>query len=590
MLLAGPAAFGGASGSPDWWRGLSPPDALAAAPCPDPASVDLKGLDAAELDAARSHVFEVFGPKPTRLTVPVDWTLDPLAAHRYRQNLQKLRFLEPLLASYRDTGNTEDLKQALAIALDWVAQNPPGGTGTPIEAWSDKVVGDRVPFLAYLLRAASCEEVGSRADRLTLLDSLEEHGRALSSSELHAPDNHGLFVDLGLVRLANSLPFLPRADQWRALARERFERTLRGRLADGIWLEHSSAYQFLAIRALERMIADYGDDPELTALLGEMRSAAGWFIKPDGQMTQFGDSDLEPIPDWADGETGELGLHPAFDAGFAFVRAQGPDGELGYLAVTDGFHNTTHKHADELSFELFDSGHSVVTDTGLYDKDPGPVRDFVVSNRAHSTLTVDGQDLPVTDPAAAYGSGLIAAGQGDGWYAIEGRNPLLRSQGVAHRRLFLYRPGEALVIVDRVESETPHTYTRYLQMGPEIELHPSSGGVGISADGLSGEIFDAPTSVPVARSQTRGQEEPLQGFTSPSFRKLVPRWTIGWTSTAASASYATTIALDDSALHVDEIDRAGSRTTLLLSDESASQRSLEVTRAGTGLSVTDAGD
>ena len=532
-------------------------------------------------------MFEVFGPKPTTLTVPIDWTLDPLAAHRYRQNLQKLRFLEPLLASYRDTGNTEDLKQALVIARDWVAQNPPGETGTPIEAWSDKVVGDRVPFLAYLLRAASCEKVGSRADRRALLDSLEEHGRALASSDLYAPDNHGLFVDLGLVRLVNALPFLKRADQWRALARERFEQTLRGRLADGIWLEHSSAYQFLAIRALERMIADYGDDPELTALLGEMRSAAGWFIKPDGQMTQFGDSDREPIPDWAGGEISDLGLHPALGAGFAFVRAQGPDGGLGYLAVTDGFHNTTHKHADELSFELFDAGHSVVTDTGLYDKDPGPARDFVVSNRAHSTLTVDGQDLPIADPAAVYGSGLTAAGQGDGWYAIEGRNPLLKAQGVAHHRLFLYRPGEALVIVDRVKSETPHTYTRYLQMGPEIQLHPSSGDIGITADALDGEISDARSPDPVARSQTRGQEEPLQGFTSPSFRKFVPRWTIVWTSAGTSATYATTIALDAAALHVDEIHAAGSRTTLLLSGESGTQRALEVTRAGTELSVTD---
>ena len=58
---------------------------------------------------------------------------------------------------------------------------------------------------------------------------------------------------------------------------------------------------------------------------------------------------------------------------------------MGYLAVTDGFHNLTHEHADELSFELFDHGAGIVSDTGLYHKDPGRIRDFVVSERAQAS-------------------------------------------------------------------------------------------------------------------------------------------------------------------------------------------------------------
>jgi hypothetical protein len=585
-LLIGSLIPGDGRGGPDWIR-LAPTAALAAAPCPSPTSADLNGLDVAEVEAARTGEFEVFGPEPTTLKVPIDWTRDPLGAHRYRENLQKLRFLAPLLASYRDTGNTQDLKQALSIALDWVARNPRGAPRTPVEAWSDKVVGDRVPFLAYLLRATACENVGSPADRRGLLDTLEKHGRALASSPLYTPDNHGLFVDLGLVRLANFLPFLEPAEQWRALARERFERTLRGRLDDGIWLEHSSAYQFLAIRALERMIAAYGDDPELDELLAQMRSAAGWFVKPDGEMTQFGDSNQERVPDWAAAEVTDLGLHPALAAGFAFVRAAGSNGGLGYLAVAAGFHNTTHKHADELSFELFDGGQNVVADTGLYDKDPGPIRDFVVSNRAHSTLVVDGLDWPITDPAATYGSGLVAAGQGDGWYAIEVRNPLLEAQGVEHRRLFLYRPGEALVIIDRVTSDQPHTYTRYLHLGSEIKIRSSAESVELEAGSLRGAIMDAPSPSPISRSQARGQDEPRQGFTSPAFRKLAPRWTIAYVGRGSSETFATTIALDGNGLRAEQVDIAGLRATVSLADRTGTERTVEVSRGGTELSVAD---
>ena len=143
------------------------------------------------------------------------------------------------------------------------------------------------------------------------------------------------------------------------------------------------------------MLAVLGPDPELTDLRDEMRSAAAWFVKPDGEMTQFGDSNLEPVPDWAQGQA--AGTRAYFGAGFAFVREPGPAGDLGYLAVTDGFHNLTHKHADELSFELFDHGASIVSDTGLYHKDPGEIRDYVLSNRAHSGLVVDGLDLPIAD-------------------------------------------------------------------------------------------------------------------------------------------------------------------------------------------------
>ena len=243
------------------------------------------------------------------------------------------------------------------------------------------------------------------------------------------------------------------------------------------------------------------------------------------------------------------GTQTYFGAGFAFVREPGAGGDLGYLAVTDGFHNLTHKHADELSFELFDHGASIVSDTGLYHKDPGEIRDYVVSNRAHSGLAVDGLDLPISDPDLAYGSGLQAAGEGDGWYAIEGRNPLLRGQGVAHTRLFLYRPGSALVIVDRLRSANVHTYTRYLQLHPEVELGDrDETGIQINAPGFAGAIYDAPGDSPATRTQARGQHDPLQGLSSPDFREFVPRWTVAFADSGSTEVRALTIALDQTAV------------------------------------------
>jgi hypothetical protein len=574
----------------DWWVGLRGQEALDAAPCPDPEGVAAGTVSPARVERAREGRFEVFGGEPTELRVPIDWRTDPLGAHRYRQNLHKLRFLTPLLASYEASGNTDDLRAAVAIAADWVTQNERGEPRTPPEAWADKVVGDRIPYLSYILLAGACEDVLEPAERRLLLDSIADHGRALAAEENYVPDNHGLFVDLGLLRLSEAFPFLDQAADWRALARERFESTLLGRLSEGLWLEHSSAYQFLAVRPLEQFLATYGEDPELAALLAEMRDTAGWFVKPDGEMTQFGDSNLEPVPEWAAESAAQTGLRAFLDAGFAFVRAEGEGGDVGYLAVTAGFHNLTHKHADELSFELFDHGVSVVTDTGLYHKDPGPERDFVVSNRAHSGLSVDALDLAIDDPDAAYGSAILAAGEGEGWYAIEGKNPLVKPQGVRHRRLFLYRPGAALLVVDDLRADSSHTYTRYLQFGPEIEIDAEpEGQVELTAAGLTGAVTDLATDAPATRSETRGQELPPQGFTAPDFREFVPRWTVAYTDVAASETRVLSISLDESGLRADGVSAAGATTSIELVDAAGTETVLDVVRDGETLSIVPGG-
>ena len=319
-----------------------------------------------------------------------------------------------------------------------------------------------------------------------------------------------------------------------------------------------------------------------------MKAAAAWFVRPDGLITQFGDSNLEPIPEWAAAEYPELeGLQPYLGAGFAFVRASSETGGDGYLAVTDGFHNLTHKHGDELGFELYDDGRSIVNDTGLFHKDPGAVRDYVVSSRAHPVLTVDGLDFPIADRSLTYGSGLTAAGSGDGWYAIEGRNPLVRGQGVRHRRLFLWSPGRALVIVDEVRSDIPHLYTRYLTLHPNIRIDGNDREVlGLHAEDFAGAVYDADADNPAERSQARGERAPLQGLTSPNFRKFRERWTIAYRDTGASELRALTIALDPSGLHAAAAASGGPVTAVELADSAgAPAGELVVTRDGRTLTV-----
>jgi hypothetical protein len=556
--------------------------------CADPELSPGGRRPPAEIDAARRGRYEVFGPERVRLEPPVDWTRDPLGARRFQQNLQKLRYLDPLFDAHDRRDDVAALRRALRLGLDWVRGNPRPGPGEPDRiGWTDKVVADRAPYLAYLFRAADCEGMLSAKQRRTLRAALVEHGSYLADSDNYSEDNHGLFVDLGLFRLATLASGLPEAEAWERLARQRFLRTLRRQTAGGLWLEHSSAYQFLAIRPAERMAAAIGGDERLEAMLERMRQAAAWMVRPDGEMIQFGDSNLEPVPPWGARRAERLeGLRLYRRAGMAFARGPAAEGpEQGYLAVTAGSHGAKHKHADDLSFALHDRGVRVISDTGLYHKDVGPLRDFVLSAGAHSVLTVDGQPIPIPPARDAYGSGITGGSEADGWFAIGGRNPLLAQLGVRHRRLFLYRPGSSLIIVDRLRSEAPHLYTRYLQLGSELSARRRDGAVSLRGGGLRGAITPASGESPEI-TLGRGSRSPWIGWTSPDFRELVPRWRVSFRQRADSALLGLTLALDPDAPRAGRIrERAGWIEVALRDGGGDRTATLRVRRDGSALAV-----
>jgi len=540
--------------------------------------LDLPDPGPAELRRARRGVFSVYRFQ-TRLEPPIDWGMDPHESARFQAHLSNWHFLDTLLGGYRQTGDPRLLRQAAEIALDWTAANPrsdpQGGPGT----WSGKITGDRAPRLAYILRASQCPGVLRPDERRTLTASLREHIDILMGPESEGDTNHALYVQLGVAGVMRQLPDFPGAEDILDEVASRFERILRGRLAEGVWLEHSTSYQFLAIRVVERFLRWVGGRrPGLERDLQRMRRAAAWLVAPDGRHTLLGDSRMLTAPDdIAAFAERQRGMKVFRDAGIAVVRGDGS-----HLVVAAGFHNTTHKHADELSFELSEAGRRVVTDTGMYHKDPGEIRDFVVSARAHNTLTVDGETFKVTSPGRAYGSALLATGEGEGWYAILGRNPLLRKQGVRHQRLFLYRPGQALIVLDRAEGEAEHRFERHVHLAPAVRVRGAGrGAFELGAPGFAGHLRQAADTARTAR----GERDPLAGFMATDYREWRPRTSLELADRGRELLEAFALSFGDAdARLVEPRWRAGRITaTLRLAGEGAQR--VEVRRRGDRLTV-----
>jgi hypothetical protein len=200
-----------------------------------------------------------------------------------------------------------------------------------------------------------------------------------------------------------------------------------------------------------------------------------------------------------------------------------------------------HGHSDALSYELWWSGVPVVTDSGVTTYERGPVRDFERSSRAHATVTVDGEG-----PDELWASFRVG-GRG----RVEAR-PSVRPQpevrslqarvrahaGWEHERRLLFRPGAALVVLDRVRDARP---------GSEV-LSRVPLDAGWSFDAGAGEISlqgprDLRLTLTVLQGEfagaSTGATEPREGWVSRGFGRPVARPSLRLRADAAGrCSYA----------------------------------------------------
>jgi hypothetical protein len=480
--------------------------------------------------------------EPTELVPPIDWLQDPFKSRSWRAQLHTLRMLDVLFQMYFRDGELEALERARDIILDWIAQNPPGAPELSEYAWLDKVVGDRAPYFAYLLITGCQSHILAPDQATTLLRSIVEHADHLADDRNYTHQtNHGLFQDAGLLLLAGYLGFLEDARGWREHALARLLATVRRHtdVNEGMHLEHSPEYQYLTTNLLTKIqkLAKI-DDRWLGEVLERMREAGRWFVLPDGTVPPIGDSDWVPAPKWArEGET-QTGLGNFPSSGWAVVKAPGAS-----LIVSAGYHSHVHKHIDDLSFYLYERGEPVMVDAGKYgyDSEDG-ARLYALSAAAHNGLLVDGGEVTLR-AIKPYGSGIEWAGESDGWYAISAANKIALAQNVQHRRLYLYRPGSVLVLVDEVESRRKHTYTRLFHLGPGLEVSGEPELLRLRGSAFSGFLRDS-TGDAVSGRLVRGQSEPaLQGWVFPEYRKWQETWTVEYESRQRSGIFVTTLSL-----------------------------------------------
>jgi len=464
------------------------------------------------------------------LELPLDWNADPFRDRNWRFQLSAWRMLDPLWRRYSQEPAPSLLLRALDFVRDWHRFHQRMGRETPF-TWNDMATGLRAQHLAWMIREGG--NVLAAEDMRFLEDAARAHYRRLQEPGFVSMSNHGIFQVHGRRLLEIVLDCLATGDDiaetdklMMALLDAQFD-------AFGIHREGAPFYHFFAERRLRKARPHlYPRIAEaLQERLARARAATPWFVMPDGRFAAVGDSEgaypatvvLPKGEERAKATDGVAVFGKAFlESGYACIRSgvRTPPAQAFMLFVSaSALGGAAHDHADALGFELYAAGAPLLVDAGKYGYENDRWRRYVVSDRAHNTVGRASRTYMPGD-AGRVGSCLDSYRIEENVHLVAGSAS--RADGFSFSRQFRFEPMASLELHDQVKGlpEGEAAELRF-HFHESCRLEPNGAGFDILRDGIWVARLLLPGGTRRARV-VRGQEEPILGWRSGNYRKLVP--------------------------------------------------------------------
>jgi len=311
--------------------------------------------------------------------------------------------------------------------------------------------------------------------------------------ERHLLGNH-LFENGAALALAGSCFTGVAADKWfkagvHILTKEIPEQILN----DGMHFERSPMYH-CRITYLLAMLFNTGQQQLVHLVkepLNKMIAALRHITHPDGQIALLNDS--------------AFGIYNHPDQLFSYVQRLFHNKNGGFSIITTGpfalpdagyygFRNKEgtyiicdagnigpeyipgHAHADFFSFELSLKFHRVIVDSGVYNYEASPMRQYCRSTKAHNTLEINDQDqcemwasfrvarrgYPKDVKWEPFNDGFCLSAWHNGYRRLKGK-PL-------HHRNFSYQKSGKLTVKDTITASHSTTITSRLHLHPDCSI------------------------------------------------------------------------------------------------------------------------
>ena len=413
------------------------------------------------------------------LGTPVNWKAEDLPL-LWQFNLHYFHYLHLLR-----------LEDQIRLCQSWIRAHPPGA---PV-AWH-----------AYptSLRLVNWCKTGMRT-REVLESMYLQAAHLFRNIEYHVTGNHVIENARALVVAGHFFNQKGEARDWfdKGLAlilREIDEQVL----PDGGHYERSPMYQALMLDAfldvLEALPEHHPVRPVLKRSITAMVDFLVSMTHPDGHLVLFNDATQEIAPpiatllDEVKGKTGHTARKKAVFSETGYYLHQGKDV---FLAIDAGAagprHLMAHAHADIFSYELSLSGEQFIVDSGVYEYQRGPMRDYVRSTRAHNTVCIDDKNQVECWDAFRVGrrwqpDDVVFASDGgqtrfDGIYG--GYAHLIGDKIVHQRKILVNEKEQWIRFKDRVEGEGTHKVESLIHLHPDVTIVEKENGFELNKKGTT---------------------------------------------------------------------------------------------------------
>lgn len=410
-----------------------------------------------------------------------DWNIQySNIPNTFQLYLHSLNFLQILVRAYELRKEVKYLKTAYELIKSWYSfASKKENISNNKYVYCDHSVALRSDNLIYFAKICNDHTFWDK-DMFDLIRTiLEESGKWLADEKNYTKaHNHGVMEDKALLHIG----FCMQNNEWIDLAKKRLtEQKKTAFNEEYVHTENSPAYAQL-VRKMFLDIAGFleaNNDDFGSQLRDDMKMAEeyiNWAIKPNGIIAQVGDTSNPVGVLYADksklirhSET----THAVFPiTGQYFFRSNSADLPQNdtWKFIKSGYSNTTHKHADDLSFMLYSKGYEIFTDSGIYGYKNDIYRKYFASALAHNSIIVDNQSY-IADRKHMECVGMTDYSFFDEYDRVSVFNKAY--QGVCINRDFC-SDGDLTILYDYVESDDYHVYSQLFHLAENISVVSSS--------------------------------------------------------------------------------------------------------------------
>ena len=389
----------------------------------------------------------------------------------YQVYLHNLDLLTGLSNEYKRTNDIWLLEQAHAILKNWIKYDKSKKIKSPAKMWADHPAAARVLNIVFFY--ATARDV-IEIDESLIYDILTKHANFLYQNKNYTRNNHGIMMDRSLILLSLILENSNESKDWRERALVRIKDAFNRDFSQkGTHLENSPTYHRLVMNlfiSTERFLKqnDLSLGEAYTDRLKLAKKYLQYITKPDKTLPTIGDA----------GKSEAFKIKKVYDnffdseAGIAILQDENKSNpELStWISFICGYGSKTHKHNDDLSFNLFWKGKDIFVDAGKYSYDKNnKYRQYVISPLAHNTLTVKSENYSLDNPIKARENiRIIKVVNHQCYDLIKAQNLNYKHQELS-RTLIFFKPN-IVIIFDEIISRNECTGLQLFNLAPNIEI------------------------------------------------------------------------------------------------------------------------